>query len=171
MNVFLWNARARNTHVEATLNHPFPAQVYCASYAEFVACRRVLRAANAPFLAIHEYSRDSEVSRARSRFFHGQCALLLYSGRAHFYHRYRVRGAARFVFVSPPDHAHFYPELLALARKPDADADDADDPRTALTLYTRFDALPLERVLGAARVTACLTKDAHSGANAHTFRS
>ena len=27
MKVFLWNARARNTHVEATLNHPFPAQV------------------------------------------------------------------------------------------------------------------------------------------------
>ena len=27
MNVFLWNARARNTQVEATLNHPFPAQV------------------------------------------------------------------------------------------------------------------------------------------------
>ena len=26
MNVFLWNARARNTDVEATLNHPFPAQ-------------------------------------------------------------------------------------------------------------------------------------------------
>ena len=27
MNVFFWNARARNGHVEATLNHPFPAQV------------------------------------------------------------------------------------------------------------------------------------------------
>ena len=27
MNVFLWNARARNTHVEANLNHSFPAQV------------------------------------------------------------------------------------------------------------------------------------------------
>ena len=26
MNVYLWNARARNGHVEATLNHPFPAQ-------------------------------------------------------------------------------------------------------------------------------------------------
>ena len=26
MNVFLWNARARNGHFEATLNHPFPAQ-------------------------------------------------------------------------------------------------------------------------------------------------
>ena len=29
MNVFLWNARARNGHVEATLNLFFPAQVYC----------------------------------------------------------------------------------------------------------------------------------------------
>ena len=28
MNVFLWNARARNGHVKATLNHPFPAQVF-----------------------------------------------------------------------------------------------------------------------------------------------
>ena len=27
MNVFLWNARARNGHVEATLHHPCPAQV------------------------------------------------------------------------------------------------------------------------------------------------
>ena len=27
MNVFLWNVRARNSHVEATLNHPFAAQV------------------------------------------------------------------------------------------------------------------------------------------------
>ena len=26
MNVFLWNAHAQNGHVEATLNHPFPAQ-------------------------------------------------------------------------------------------------------------------------------------------------
>ena len=25
--MLFWNARARNTHVEATLNHPFPAQV------------------------------------------------------------------------------------------------------------------------------------------------
>jgi hypothetical protein len=34
---------------------------------------------------ISEYSRDSEVSRGRSRFFHGQKDILLYSGRAHFF--------------------------------------------------------------------------------------
>ena len=31
MNVFLWKARARNGHVEATWNHPCPAQVAAAS--------------------------------------------------------------------------------------------------------------------------------------------
>ena len=27
MSIFFWNAHAENTHIEATLNHPFPAQV------------------------------------------------------------------------------------------------------------------------------------------------
>ena len=138
--------------------------VYCASYPEFVACRAALRAKGAPFLAIHEYSRGSEVSRARSRFFHGEQRLLLYSGRAHFYHRYRVRGATNFVFVSPPDHAHFYPELLDLAKR-------TDETTRSLCLYTRFDALALERVLGATRAAACLRKDAHAGNHAHVFTS
>ena len=31
MNVFLWNARARSIQVEATLNHPFAAQVFHAT--------------------------------------------------------------------------------------------------------------------------------------------
>ena len=36
---FFWNARARNTHVEANLNHPFPAQVY-GTEALWVTCDR-----------------------------------------------------------------------------------------------------------------------------------
>ena len=34
---------------------------------------------------VSEYSRDSEVSRGRSKFFHGKTDLMLYSGRAHFF--------------------------------------------------------------------------------------
>ena len=30
---------------------------------------------------------------------------------------YRIRGASSYVFVSPPDHAHFYSELLVRARR------------------------------------------------------
>ena len=43
MNVFLWNARARNGHVEATLNHHFPAQALYLyeSYASTLDARRI----------------------------------------------------------------------------------------------------------------------------------
>ena len=36
---FFRNARARNTHVEATLNHPFAAQVYTGNFLDGVAGR------------------------------------------------------------------------------------------------------------------------------------
>jgi hypothetical protein len=36
-----------------------------------------------------EYSRDSEISRGRSNFFHGRKDIMLYSGRAHFF-RYLI---------------------------------------------------------------------------------
>ena len=104
------------------------------------------------------------MSRGRARFFHGAVPILLYSGRAHFYQRYRLRGAANYVFVSPPDYAHFYPELLGHARE----GDDGAEP-ASLCLYTRFDALALERVLGADRARACLAADARLAGADHVF--
>ena len=139
--------------------------IYCGSYPEFLACRAALREQGADFVSIHEYSRDSEVSRGRSRFFHGRAPLLLYSGRAHFYQRYRIRGASNYVFVSPPDHAHFYSELLSFARDDEA----TGAAPTALCLYTRFDALALARVLGDARARACLKRDARGVGGDHVF--
>ena len=65
-----------------------------------------------------------------------------------------MRGASNYVFVSPPDHAHFYSELLSLARDDEA----TGAAPTALCLYTRFDALALARVLGDARARACLKR-------------
>lgn len=55
------------------------------SYLSFVRVRNELlhREASAAFIC--EYSRESEISRGRSRFFHGQVKILLYSGRAHFF--------------------------------------------------------------------------------------
>ena len=140
--------------------------IYCGSYPEFLACRAALREQGADFVSIHEYSRDSEVSRGRSRFFHGRAPLLLYSGRAHFYQRYRIRGASNYVFVSPPDHAHFYSELLSFARDDEA----TGAAPTALCLYTRFDALALARVLGDARARACLKRDARGVGGDHVFQ-
>ncbi|KAJ1456730.1 hypothetical protein M885DRAFT_517160 [Pelagophyceae sp. CCMP2097] len=137
--------------------------VFCNTYHEFVACRAELRRRGANFVMVHEYSRGSEVSRARSNFYHGKAPIMLYSGRAHFYHRYRIRGARRVVFVSPPDHAQFYPEVVGLLQQDEAGA----EANHALVLYTRFDALQVERLVGAQKAVDLLTGDRNT--DAHIF--
>jgi U3 small nucleolar RNA-associated protein 25 len=59
--------------------------IVAASYIDFVKIRNELmrREANAAYVS--EYSRDSEISRGRSKFFQGRNDILLYSGRAHFF--------------------------------------------------------------------------------------
>jgi U3 small nucleolar RNA-associated protein 25 len=55
------------------------------SYFDFVRVRNELLHQEANAAYICEYSRDSEISRGRSRFYHGTKHILLYSGRAHFF--------------------------------------------------------------------------------------
>jgi hypothetical protein len=54
--------------------------------------RNFLKSEEADFLAVSEYTPYSQVTRARSLFFQGRTPLLLYTERAHFYHRYSIRG-------------------------------------------------------------------------------
>ena len=44
------------------------------------------------FAAASEYAKHSEGARARSHFADGRAPLLLYTERAHFYNRHRLRG-------------------------------------------------------------------------------
>ncbi len=55
------------------------------SYLNYVRLRNELMHQQANAVYVCEYSRDSEISRGRSRFFHGTKDILLYSGRAHFF--------------------------------------------------------------------------------------
>ncbi|KAJ8603019.1 hypothetical protein CTAYLR_001566 [Chrysophaeum taylorii] len=148
--------------------------VVCHSYHEFLACRAALRTAAANFVAVHDYSRGSEVSRARSRFYHAEVPILLYSARAHFYHRYRLRGAHRLIFVSPPDFAHFYAELVNFMFDKQS-PDQTLKKKHVLLLYTSFDALAIERIVGARRARAMLAQAANNPfaatADAHIFEN
>jgi len=134
--------------------------IFANTYHDFLACRAALRSAAVDFVSIHEYSRGSEISRARSNFFHGRVSVLLYSGRAHFYQRLRIRGATTTIFVSPPDLPVFFPELVArMFEKAAARENEKEENHglhensqyAALILYSRFDALAMERILGADR--------------------
>jgi len=44
------------------------------------------------FDTISEYTAPPDVTAARSRFYHRRIKLLVYTERAHFYHRHRIRG-------------------------------------------------------------------------------
>eukprot|EP00605_Chrysophyceae_sp_TOSAG23-4_P002836 GSChrysophyteH1.ASY1.ANO1.3124.1 assembled CDS len=71
------------------------------SYIHYIKIRNELLRLEANAAFICEYSRDSEISRGRSRFYHGRHDILVYSGRCHFFRR-------------PPSHSHaiFPPPFL-----------------------------------------------------------
>jgi U3 small nucleolar RNA-associated protein 25 len=58
----------------------------------FMFDRNFLKAEEADIAVLSEYSSFPQVTRARAHFFQRQRRLMLYTERAHFYHRYRIRG-------------------------------------------------------------------------------
>ncbi|GAA6017310.1 hypothetical protein JCM10207_003690 [Rhodosporidiobolus poonsookiae] len=129
------------------------------------------------FAAISEYSDTPDVSRARGMFFQGKVSWLIVTERFHFFRRYRLRGAKTFVFYAPPSHASYYPEFLTFPFAPPSSSNPlssagAFDPAhpavvnpdeltqqgaegeidagelTAHVLFSKWDAMRLERIVG-----------------------
>lgn len=65
----------------------FPLILLCARVRNFLKAED-----DEVFEAISEYTDSRDVVAARSRFFHRHVRILLYTERAHFYHRHRLRG-------------------------------------------------------------------------------
>ncbi|KAL7549351.1 hypothetical protein ACHAWF_012623 [Thalassiosira exigua] len=127
--------------------------IYIPSYFDFVAVRNLLLKREASFVSVSEYARVSEVSRGRARFAQGRKAMLLYTGRAHYFLRHRIQGARHAIFFGLPERAEFYPAVVNMLNDGSASAFDADDdvsrmPTSCLSLFTKFDSLALERVVG-----------------------
>ena len=119
------------------------------------------------------YSSNPEISRARTEFFRGKKALLIVTERFHFYRRYKIRGAQTFVFYALPDHAQFYAEFLETPFLPsrtsrkksnndgedDEEEEDVDPNDIACrVLFSRFDFLKLERIVGTVNARLMVTK-------------
>lgn len=119
------------------------------SYFSYVRLRNELikREADAAFIC--EYSRESEISRGRSRFFHGQKKIMLYSGRAHFFRRFELRGCMHVVFYGIPEYPHHYPEIVNLLREADQGGLSAE--MSTVLLFSQFERMALERLVGKER--------------------
>jgi U3 small nucleolar RNA-associated protein 25 len=134
--------------------------IYVPSYFDYIALRNALlkRELEPYFVSVTEYSRASEITRGRARFLQGRKPWMLYTGRANFFLRHKIKGARHIIFYGIPEHPEFYPEHVNLlnegletSKMSEEDASMVQSvSASCLVLFTKFEAHALERVVGSA---------------------
>jgi len=127
--------------------------IYVPSYFDYVCIRNHLKTEDYSFVQISEYTKPGKVARARDLFYHGDCQILLYSERYHFYNRARIRGIENIIFYQLPTFAGFYSELCNSIR----DSDSCT--RNITALYSNFDACMLTSIVGTQRAKYMLSSE------------
>jgi U3 small nucleolar RNA-associated protein 25 len=123
--------------------------IYVPSYFDYVRIRNYLKKECISFSQISEYSKNDKISKARTLFYHGGAHFLLYSERAHYYRRFKIKGIRHVIFYQPPTFSNFYTEIgnymHATNQNPN---DDIVKNATIAVLYTKYDNLTLAGILG-----------------------
>ncbi|XP_031483331.1 protein NUCLEOLAR FACTOR 1 [Nymphaea colorata] len=114
--------------------------IFTSSYFDFVRVRNFLKSQKASFCMLGEYTEESDKSRSRLWFFEGKRKIMLYTERAHFYFRYKIRGVKKLIIYSLPERKEFYPEIVNKLGEV--------DNGSCLVLFSRFDSYKLERIVG-----------------------
>lgn len=137
------------------------ALLFIPSYFEFVRIRNYLQSLSTKqdfqFGSISEYTSLKETTRARSHFFYGRYSLLLYTERAHHFHRYVIRGVKTVSMYGLPHNPVFYREIAGgyLAKSIEEGIISTAEAHVDC-LFDRWDALKLERIVGSDRIGALL---------------
>ena len=135
--------------------------VFVPSYLDFVRLRNYFAAAatteHISFGCISEYADGAAVRRARAHFQAGRHAFLLYTGRVHHFRRYHIRGAKHIVMYGVPENPVFYEEMVGgwLGDEIVRGVVSASETRVRV-LFSKWDSLRLERVVGSARIGSML---------------
>lgn len=125
--------------------------IFIPSYFDFVSVRNLLLKQEASFVSVTEYARVSEVSRGRARFHQGRKNIMLYTGRAHFFLRHKIKGVRHVIFFGLPEYADFYPGIVNMLNDGLSEFEEEDVtrmPLSSLSLFTRYEAHQLERIVG-----------------------
>jgi U3 small nucleolar RNA-associated protein 25 len=126
--------------------------VFIPSYLDFVRVRNSLVDSDFSYASISEYTDATDVRKARSHFMNGKHSLLLYTGRAHHFHRYNIRGVKRVIFYGVPENPVFYDEVLGFVGKTLERAEISRAEAGVRVVFSKWERLELERVVGSKRV-------------------
>lgn len=99
------------------------------------------------FASMCEYSKASDVTRARGRLYDGKVSFVLMTERFHFFWRHWVRGANIIVWYELPENGAFYPEVLNMT----AEAAELGRAVQGVALYDRYDSHRLQDIVGQKR--------------------
>lgn len=123
--------------------------IYIPSYFDYVRVKNHMKQhTKLNFGAIDEYSSQSRVSRTRHAFQTGKIKILLYTERLHHFRRFEIGGVKTVLIYEPPANPLFYKELLRFVAK-SVYKEEADiDLSFVKTLFSKWDAVSLERIVG-----------------------
>ncbi|XP_017835962.1 digestive organ expansion factor homolog [Drosophila busckii] len=123
--------------------------LYVPSYFDYIRLRNHFKSEMVNFVQISEYTKKEKISRARDIFFHSGAKVMLYSERAHFFRRTRIKGVRHLIMYQPPNFPNFYSEIINLMLESSQNPRDGlQDAMSVKILYTKYDLLSLSNIVG-----------------------
>jgi U3 small nucleolar RNA-associated protein 25 len=138
--------------------------VFIPNYADFTRLRNHLTntsdGSSIAFGSVSDYTPIKESARARSYLLSGRNSMLLYTERAHHHFRYSFKGVRKVIFYGLPENPIFWKEVVGMLgiNRDLLNGTVAGGKGNVRAMFSKWDAMKLERVVGSERVGRLLSE-------------